>query len=135
VSKNSTSRFGAYTCKLVWLILFCSSTILGCGHNQVVRQLQSENDRLLAEFRAEREQKLQLSEKLAATQARLAESEKLVARQNPLPANRVSRVGPADQTYNGGQALSSGPVGLKRPLPTAETPSDLQWRPMSRAAR
>ena len=80
--------------RAVTLLLFaCLAIVAGCGSNtQRLQQLQNENDRLLSEYRAQRDQLTQLNERLAVAQSRLAESEKLLARQSPLPTSRLSRL-------------------------------------------
>ncbi len=88
------------------LVLACLSASLGCnsfGNGKLVKQLQLENERLLGEFRAER-QRREESERLNSTlEARLSESEKLLARQtqgtipnrlSSLPSNSGQRTRP-----------------------------------------
>ncbi len=132
-------------------------TILGCGSNtQRLQQLQNENDRLLSEYRAQRDQVTQLNERLAAAQSRLAESEKLLARQSPLPSSRLSRLnneptslpqfgqskerlansgnatrnGTADTSSNTGKRANSG--SQANVDTNAGSGTDLYWRPMRR---
>ena len=90
---------------LIWLLAL---PIVGCnsfGSGKLVQQLQNENERLLTEFRAERERR-ESAERLNSTlEAKLSESEKLLARQTlGSTPNRVSSLQPA--------------LGPSSPLPT-----------------
>ena len=83
------------------LILALLLPTFGCNsfsNGKLVQQLQSENERLLTEFRAER-QRREESERVNRTlEARLSESEKLLARQTPGAApNRLSSLQPGYQ--------------------------------------
>lgn len=135
---------------------FCLGILLlfttGCGsNNQRLTQLQNENDRLLSEYRAQRDQVTQLNEKLAVAQNRLAESEKLLARQSPMPASRLSRLNdpsglnssaPTFGSHSQGAASSSSAGSASKPSTGANSDpnvgtdtsaaSDLYWRPMRR---
>ena len=75
----------------------CSA--FGLGNTKLVQELQSENDRLLAEFRAERNRREQTEKTLQIVENRLAESEKLLARQYSPSTNRLSQL-PALGTGN-----------------------------------
>jgi len=133
--------------------IFCLATVVGCGSNtQRLQQLQNENDRLLSEYRAQRDQVTQLNERLAAAQSRLAESEKLLARQSPLPTSRLSRLnneptslpqfGQAkDRSANStastraGTSANASNTGSQATAGTGSgsgSGSDLYWRPMRR---
>jgi len=94
VTKFNYSSNALLNCGSGWIFCFTLFAITsGCGsNNQRLTQLQNENDRLLSEYRAQRDQVAQLNEKLALAQNRLAESEKLLARQSPLPSSRLSRL-------------------------------------------
>ena len=138
---------------------FCLAALLtltsGCGsNNQRLTQLQNENDRLLNEFRAQRDQVTQLNEKLALAQNRLAESEKLLARQSPVPSSRLSRLNdpsslPSSPTFgspsrrttsSSSTAAAGGASSANKPTSSPEansttnsaSNSDLYWRPMRR---
>ncbi len=134
--------------------IFCLATVLaittGCGSsNQRLTQLQNENDRLLTEYRAQRDQVTQLNEKLAVAQNRLAESEKLLARQSPMPSSRLSRLNdpsslPSSVAFgapsrgNGlgstaGSAISKNATAGNSGE-NASSATDLYWRPMRREA-
>lgn len=78
-SQRRTLRFqlAAGLCWLVACHSGCSS--FGLGNAKLVQDLQAENDRLLAEFRAERDRREDLEHALRRTENRLAESEKLLA--------------------------------------------------------
>jgi len=128
----------------------------GCGSSsQRLTQLQNENDRLLSEYRAQRDQVTQANEKLAVLQNRLAESEKLLARQSPMPASRMSRLNdpgslpssvPTFGTQSHGTAsgsIAAGAAGVgasNKPNGSGDTgsnassASELSWRPMRREA-
>lgn len=94
MTKFNYSSNTLLNCGSGWLLGFALVAITsGCGsNNQRLTQLQNENDRLLNEYRAQRDQVAQLNEKLALAQNRLAESEKLLARQSPSPSTRLSRL-------------------------------------------
>ncbi len=129
------------------------SVVAGCGtfgNSKVVQQLQNENDRLLAEFRAQRDQNLQLTQRLSDAQTRLAESEKMLARLSPLsPSQRLSRLGSEANTPRGsasparplpsgilaGKADAAASLSPDRNNATSDAtsagvPLDFQWRPM-----
>ncbi|MCR9295020.1 MAG: hypothetical protein NXI32_20065 [bacterium] len=57
-----------------------------------MQELQSENERLLAEFRAERDRRQRTEEQLRVMENRLAESEKLIARQYSSSGQRLSQL-------------------------------------------
>lgn len=148
------------TCGSRWI--FCLATLLaaatGCGSSsQRLAQLQNENDRLLSEYRAQRDQVSQLNEKLAIVQNRLAESEKLLARQSPMPSSRLSRLNDPSNTassslpssvpsfgsqsrgtISGSTAGSSAsqipksPISRDNSSASADSASELYWRPMRR---
>ena len=120
----------------------------GCTSNtQRIQQLQSENDRLLSEYRAQRDQVTQLNERLATLQSRLAESEKLLARQSPLPTSRVSRLNSDPTSLPGfnstkdrtpSSAANANSPGSSAPSDKQsgdkQSSSELFWRPMRREA-
>ena len=140
--------------------IFCLTTLLaitcGCGSNsQRLTQLQNENDRLLSEYRAQRDQVTQLNEKLAIAQNRLSESEKLLARQSPMPSSRLSRLNdpgslpssvpsfgaPLRGTTLGSTAAGTAAISASNKPNSggtsgsnASSASDLYWRPMHREA-
>ena len=76
--------------------LYLLLTIPGCntfgvGAKQQVKELRVENERLLSEFRAQRNQRAKAEEALRKMESRLAESEKMVARYHSPSANRISQ--------------------------------------------
>ncbi len=117
----------------------------GCSSNtQRIQQLQSENDRLLSEYRAQRDQVNQLNERLTTLQSRLAESEKLLARQSPLPSSRLSRLNSDPTSLPGftstkdrapisNTTAKSNPAGSSS-ASDKDSASELYWRPMRREA-
>ena len=146
------------TCGSRWIFGFSTllAITLGCGSgSQRLTQLQNENDRLMSEYRAQRDQVSQLNEKLAISQNRLAESEKLLARQSPMPSSRLSRLNdssslPASVPSFGAQSLGK-PSGIAaggsaksaadsrassggNPSVNSNSASELYWRPMHRDA-
>lgn len=126
MKKFNCSSSTPLNCGLGWIL--CSVLVAifcGCGsNNQRLTQLQNENDRLLNEYRAQRDQVAQLNQKLALAQSRLAESEKLLARQSPSPSTRLSRLndptslpttptfGSASRGATSGSASGAGAAGL-----------------------
>ncbi|MEZ6133665.1 MAG: hypothetical protein R3C53_02025 [Pirellulaceae bacterium] len=107
------------------LIVLLLPTV-GCnsfGNAKLVQQLQNENERLLTEFRAER-QRREESEKLNSTlEARLSESEKLLARQTlgatpnrlsslPAPGGSPGVSGIGFSGNGGGAGTASSPAAL-----------------------
>ena len=144
---------------LTLLLFACWSMVLGCGSNtQRLQQLQNENDRLLSEYRAQRDQLTQLNERLAAAQSRLAESEKLLARQSPLPNSRLSRLNneptslpqfgrakersansppnspsvTSTNSSNAGAQANTNSKSDSTSSMSSNAASDLYWRPMRR---
>lgn len=74
-------------------VCICTFAAPGCnsfGNAKLVQELRSENERLLTEFRSERDRREESEEALAQIENRLAESEKLLARQYQQPASRLS---------------------------------------------
>ncbi|MGN6136457.1 MAG: hypothetical protein ACTHOU_18395, partial [Aureliella sp.] len=71
---------------------------VGCGllgGGQQLKQLQLENDRLLAEYRAQRDRLTKLQETNADLEARVGEAEKLLAQSGiGLPSSRISQAPP-----------------------------------------
>lgn len=134
----------------VMCLLACSS---GCGlfsSGQQLKQLQMENDRLLSEYRSQRERVASLQETNAALEARVGEAERLLAQVGKtLPSSRISR---APQRGNGaapssnppasppsGAAPQSAPPYVPPTVPSLPGPANagatgdaVQWRPMRR---
>jgi hypothetical protein len=71
---------GALLCVCAGLMV----TAAGCnslGNAKIVKQLQTDNERLLSEFRAEKARRERAEQRVASVELKLAESEKLLARQ------------------------------------------------------
>jgi hypothetical protein len=86
----------------------------GCNtfaNGKLVQQLQNENNRLLTEFRAERQRREEMERVNATLEARLSESEKLLARQLGDSPGRLSSLQPLPR---GSQ--SSGQPGEQQPV-------------------
>lgn len=141
--KSDSNSLNAASFSHMMLALIVIASVAGCGSNtQRVQQLQNENDRLLSEFRAQRDQVTQLNERLATLQNRLAESEKLLARQSPIPTSRVSRLnnepaslpstGPGKDRASGLSTSKSVTGQTSSDQSAASSNSDLFWRPMRR---
>lgn len=104
--------------------------LVGCnafGNNKLVQELQHENDRLLTEFRAERQRREDSERSLQIAQRRLAESEKLLAQGYRAPTrSRLSQ----RQTGPTGTAATS--TSFSSELPGATTSQDgdseLKWQ-------
>lgn len=124
----------------------------GCGtfgSGQQLKQLQMENDRLVSEYRAQRERVAALQETNAALEARVGEAERMLAQVGKtLPSSRISR---APQRSSGSASSSSGPnspagsgSSTAPPYIPPSVPSlpesgrdnasesEVQWRPMRR---
>jgi hypothetical protein len=115
VNLNPTFRLAvclARPCPAVLHLLLCllaCAAISGCnslGNAKLVQELRNENERLLAEFRAERDKREKLERDKALVENRLAESEKLLARSysGSLPS-RLSSLPRYDQS------TAPGPLG------------------------
>lgn len=121
-----SSAAAAVLCGL-FLLPTCGCNTFGNG--KLVQELQNENTRLLAEFRAERDRREQADQALETARGRLAESEKLLALQNQLaPTGRLSRLPPpaalstegyappasfSSELRGVGDAANTNPGGLK----------------------
>ena len=133
---------------LLTLLCLCWLTpcVSGCGlfsSGQQLKQLQSENDRLLAEYRAQRERVSKLQETNAALEARVGEAERLLAQSGTrLPESRISRVPPrassGDAVKPSAAASGSAPPYIPPTVPslpgavTDQTEAPIKWRPMRR---
>lgn len=131
-------------------------TLSGCnsfGNSRLVKELQSENERLLGEFRGQRDRATELEKANRQQAERLAESEKLLARLSQgtsagrlssLPQTNLPAVGPNGSPSSfganlSGNALKSPPSpsasGLSAPANSAPStssstsPSELRWQP------
>lgn len=97
------------------------------GSTTQLKQLQAENDKLVSEYRAQRDKVAKLQETNVALEQRVAEAEKLLARSGSnLPSTRLSQVP--------GRPISSTTAPPYVP-PTTDpgvAESDLKWRPSRR---
>lgn len=127
----------------------------GCnsfGNSRLVKELQTENERLLGEFRGQRDRALELEKANRQQAERLAESEKLLARLSQgtsagrlssLPQTSLPAVGANGSSTSLGANLSDNTL-KSPPLPTAPglstpanstpstsstSPSELRWQP------
>jgi hypothetical protein len=114
----------------------CSGLNLGKGKQ--IQQLEMENNRLLSEFRAER-QRREVAERTAQQlENRLAESEKLLARQAQSMPGRLSSLpsaSPAGPTFGGspsgfpGTGYPSGfSSGFQSGGSSSPANSDFRWQ-------
>ena len=120
--------WGAASGRLLCLCISILPMTAGCsmfGSGKVVQQLQNENDRLLSEFRAERQRRDEAERANKILEARLAESEKLLARQSQ-GASRLSSL------QNGNNYLgTSAPPPTVAPdafTPDGDQESGVQWQ-------
>ncbi|MFO1063408.1 MAG: hypothetical protein U0892_06035 [Pirellulales bacterium] len=132
----------------------CICSSFGCNMfgGKQVQELRLENDRLLSEYRSQRDKLAALQETNAALESRLSESEKLLAKLGqPLPATRLSQAdtgmrsaanplgslstyGSSRNSGTGsmGNASLGGANGSYAPAQpgTSVDSNGLQWRPM-----
>jgi molecular chaperone DnaK (HSP70) len=109
--------------------------MVGCnsfGSGKLVQQLQNENERLLTEFRAERERREEAERLNSTLEAKLSESEKLLARQTMgSTPNRVSSLQPAllgassQLPTTGSSSYGASNSGLPR---TTTSDSEVGWQ-------
>ncbi len=114
----------------------CNSVGLGSGRQ--VQELRNENERLFAEFRAERERRKKSEEQLRIMENRLAESEKLIARQYSASGDRLSQLPTSANSRNypvtprDGGALPGPSQSAGNPLSAGYAPADpdsgLRWQ-------
>lgn len=132
---------------LIMFLCICVAAA-GCGgSSQRLQQLQNENDRLISEYRAQRDQVSQLNERLATLQNRLAESEKLLARQSPSPSTRLSRLNQNPDSFSGTTNRGIGDKSTNSSATSSKSGAanqsneagagaigneELYWRPMRR---
>ncbi|MCC6510230.1 MAG: TMF family protein [Pirellulaceae bacterium] len=152
---NYLTRVSFVCAAAVMAIVFSGCGLLGSGTQ--LKQLQAENDKLVAEYRAGRERLAKLQAANADLEARVNEAEKLLARSgHSLPSSRLSQAparGPAFTTP--GANSNSGAAGVgsippyvppaipslpnqgrpssSSPGPNGSTDQDpVKWRPMRR---
>ena len=132
---RSRNRLGAARV-LCWTLLglfSCSGCGMFGGAAQL-KQLQAENDKLVNEYRAQRDKVAKLQETNVALEQRVAEAEKLLARSgHNLPSTRLSQIP--------GRTSSALPSTLPATAPPYVPPQaggattsdgDLKWRPTRR---
>ena len=98
-----------------------------------LKQLQAENDKLVNEYRAQRDKVAKLQETNVALEQRVAEAEKLLARSgHNLPTTRLSQV--PGRTPSSLSTTAPPYVPPPASGTTAGSPADgdLKWRPMRR---
>lgn len=107
------------------------ASVAGCGMfggAAQLKQLQAENDKLVTEYRAQRDKVSKLQETNVALEQRVAEAEKLLARSgHNLPSSRLSQVPGRSTSSN-----SAAPPYVPPQAESATTDADLKWRPMRR---
>ena len=132
LSEGPDCRFLCFSVakRFAWLLLLFAGT--GCntfGNAKLVQELRLENERLLTEYRAEKNRREESEEAIRLMETRLAESEKLLARQYQQPASRLSSL-PSSSGLNQGndlsQSRSSGGLIDEPPLVDEET--GLRWQ-------
>ncbi len=111
------SRFQPTSGLAGWALMLLITMAGGCnsfGKGRLVQDLQNENARLLSEYRAEKQRRLEMEQRLAVTEQRLAESEKLLARKQPggaygrLSSNPSQFSLPSASPATGGSGLRNG---------------------------
>ncbi len=129
------------------VLLLAGSGCNSFGNSRLVKELQSENDRLLAEFRAQRTRSEELEKSNQLQAQRLAESEKLLARLSQgggpgrvssLPTNLPSSTSqfgfgssPAGSSPTGSFPSGSSSAGESAGAyeNSLADPSSLKWQP------
>ncbi len=125
---SRTGLAAARAIRLAGMLVACGLT--GCGmfgSPTQLKQLQAENDKLVSEYRAQRDKAAKLQEANVALEQRVAEAEKLLARSGyNNPASRLSQA-----PGRGSSALSGAPPYTP---PAGSEPTDGQpaWRPLRR---
>ncbi len=109
----------------------------GCGlfgGAAQLKQLQAENDKLVTEYRAQRDKNAKLQETNVALEQRVAEAEKLLARSGySQPSSRLSQVpGRASASSSGIAPPYVPPSGNVPPTNGNAADGEPQWRPMRR---
>lgn len=133
-------RAGVHSLALLLLVI-CPAGCNSFGNSRLVKELQSENERLLAEFRAQRNRSEELEKTNRLQAERLAESEKLLARMTQgTNSGRLSSLPQPSAMANPLLPLFSPASDNIPSLPnqgnTGRTdPSGLRWLPRADAAR
>jgi hypothetical protein len=91
-----------------------------------LKQLQAENDKLVTEYRAQRDKVAKLQETNTALEQRVAEAEKLLARSGyNLPSSRLSQA-PGRSSF---PSSTLAPPYVPPPAGASEATPDPKWRP------
>lgn len=125
---TGTHRSCASKAKILPLLAAVLIAFAGCnslGSGKLAEQLRDENQRLVSEFRAQRDANEKLREKNQLLENRVAESEKLLARTLSGAESRISSR-PLPTT----SSLGSGPESFQ-PASQASPASngELRWQP------
>lgn len=121
------------------IAMACVTLLPGCnafGLRSQLQQLESENSRLLSEFRAERQRREAAELTARQLETRLAESEKLLARQSQdfsTPGRLSSLPGPPFRSDARGQLGDPSSLGnpsepWDNPQSRLGNPGDFQWQ-------
>lgn len=111
------------------ILLSLFGPLFGCntfGNAKLVQELRLENERLLTEYRAEKNRREVSEEAVKVMEARLAESEKLLARQYQSPSSRLSSLPAATNSFEANRPNSGAGFGEAAPLEDQE--SGLKWQ-------
>lgn len=102
------------------------------GGASQLKQLQAENDKLVTEYRAQRDKVAKLQETNVALEQRVAEAEKLLARSgHNLPSSRLSQV-PNRSSASGAAPPYVPPTANPAPGGPADSEVSPEWRPTRR---
>ena len=114
--------------RLVLMGLFLFS-LTGCntfGNSKLVKQLRQENERLLVEYRAQRDRSQELQRQNSILEERVAETEKQLALSYQQGQGRLSRRNSfAPSQYGSGNS----PFSQSNPPTSAPDQSGLRWEP------
>lgn len=119
------------------LVIGCSGCGMFGGTSQL-KQLQAENDKLVTEYRAQRDKVAKLQETNVALEQRVAEAEKLLARSgHNLPSSRLSQVPNRGSTSPGTVPPYVPPTAINSGNDTANanasgSQASPDWRPTRR---
>lgn len=126
--RDTSSRIACWC----WLCLL--TTALGCnsfGNGKLAKQLQSENDQLVREFRAQRDRNAELTRANQLLEDRIAETEKQLARNFQADNGRLSRLNslPSSKgTSSSGYASQAWRTEATNVSPYVDE-SGLRWEP------
>lgn len=108
--------------------------LTGCGMfggPAQLKQLQAENDKLVSEYRAQRDKVAKLQETNVALEQRVAEAEKLLARSGyNSPSSRLSQV--PGRSSASGSGFSSVPPYVPPQAGGESADNDPKWHPLRR---